>query len=215
MRKHHLQWGIAIALLAGCLFSYQSTAPTLRQLVSFWFSDFSEDKSYNTLFLGSSSIARLPIYLLKPCALVKIRGFHNSDLSTLHNYMSVVATQENLNHVMLYAGENDIVAGYSVEETLESYRHLLHSIQRKLSPKHVVIMAIKLSPSRKEYWPQFSRFNNALKAIADTSINTEIVTSALSYGVDEGWYLDDGVHLTAQGYRVMIEPILDVCKRGV
>jgi lysophospholipase L1-like esterase len=162
----------------------------------------------SVIFVGSSSI-RLWDSLesqFEGQVLVK-RGFGGSQLSDCMAYLDrlVLAYQPRL--VVLYAGDNDLAAGRSPEEVLQSYVGFIEGVHRSLPQTRIAYISIKPSPARAALLPQIRQANALIRqhAASDERLDYIDVFSPM-LGSDgqprSDLFRIDGLHLDDDGYAL-------------
>jgi lysophospholipase L1-like esterase len=162
----------------------------------------------SVIFLGSSSI-RLWDSLesqFEGQVLVK-RGFGGSQLSDCLAYLDrlVLAYQPRL--VVVYAGDNDLAAGRTPEEVLQSYIGFIDGVHRSLPQTRIAYISIKPSPARAALLPQIRHTNALIRqhAASDGRLDYIDVFSPM-LGSDgqprSDLFRTDGLHLDDDGYAL-------------
>jgi len=113
-----------------------------------------------------------------------------------------------------YSGSNDLIWDVQVEEVLANFASYLERVPDK-SIK-IIFCSLLRSPDRAHIYSEVDTFNRELAALASRSNEARKGGSAVSClasyvdinpGLNESHYLDDGIHLTSEGYRVMGETL--------
>ncbi|WP_338871266.1 GDSL-type esterase/lipase family protein [Spirosoma sp. SC4-14] len=115
------------------------------------------------VFTGSSSIRLwpdLPSYF--PDKVVLNRGFGGSELSDVRHFADRIIVRYKPKQVVLYAGENDIAAGKTAQQTFERFVDVFQYVRQKLPKVSFVFISIKLSPSRRKFWPAVNEANQLI-----------------------------------------------------
>ena len=101
-----------------------------------------------TLFVGSSTITRWSSLSkdLSPYPVIN-HGFGGSTLIEINHYFDEVITKVQPSLIFLYAGENDLGMGKSVEETHQELLTFLNKCEQKVPHAEIVYLAMKPSPS--------------------------------------------------------------------
>lgn len=168
-----------------------------REVISFWFEDRLRSDGVYTLLLGSSSIARLPARRLEDCNNPVAYGFNNGKVADIRRYLSW-ADLDNVNHLIIYIGENDIAHGASAEIVFAEFKELVLDLQNtSTSDTRIGIVSLKFSPARKKRHQEFRRFNALINDFYGDRPQVAIIPyhqlSALSL------YSIDGIHLNDEG----------------
>ena len=187
-----------------------------REIVAFETADTTDPPNPGAVvFVGSSSI-RFWNSLEKDMAPVPVvqRGFGGAQMvHVLHNVHRVV-TPYAPSRVVVYAGDNDLVAGYekSADDVVAQYRQLVSEIHGRLPDAKIDFIAIKPSTRRWEEWPEMKRANQAIAAFAEEDPRLgyfDIATPMLGPdGQPRGeLFRMDGLHLSPEGYAVWTEVV--------
>lgn len=174
---------------------------------------FVEADKPNNLMLGSSTIRKIDSKKFLACGPWLNRGIGNSTLSVLENYLSITPLAIIPAKILLYAGENDISRGDSIESTIHSYKELIQSLLVEYPGSDVHIIAIKPSPKRRKYWESFGIVNSALDVFSTESNNVyfhSYSNQEEGYGLSS--FASDGVHLSEEGYSVFTTGFNKGCK---
>lgn len=163
------------------------------------------------LFIGSSSF-RMWQSLRQDFPKVNIinRSFGGSHLEDSIHYAPQIIQPYQPRTVVIYAGDNDITAGKSVERVFADYKTLVRLIH-KYSPKaRIIFVTIKPSPSRREFWDKFQQVNALVKAETakdKTLILADIWKPMLTANGEprEELYLPDRLHMNPKGYVIWRE----------
>ena len=159
------------------------------------------------LFIGSSSIRKwvdLPKHY--PNKAIIMRGVGGSKLSAwVTTYMPYVVFPYQPSKIFIYAGDNDLAAGRSVQAVYNDLVTLYTMIRKELPNAEFYFMSLKLSPSRARWYAEVAQ---ADKLIADylkdkkgahyIDVNTTLLTpKALP---DSALFQKDMLHLNTSGY---------------
>ena len=169
----------------------------------------------SVVFVGSSSIRFWDSLTedMAPAPVIQ-RGFGGAQMShVLHNVHRVV-TPYAPSRVVVYAGDNDLAAGYgkNADDVVAQYRQLVSEIHGRLPEAKIDFIAIKPSTRRWEQWPEMNRANLAIAAFAKEDPRLgyfDIATPMLGPdGRPRGeLFRMDGLHLSPEGYAVWTEVI--------
>lgn len=173
-----------------------------------------QDNQYGTqpgglLFYGSSSIRGWVKTAAKdfPEHRVIIRGFGGSNYNDLDHYYDRVVKPHRPKTLIIYAGENDVIAHVWTHTMLSKVKSLIQKIRADLPDTQVFILSIKPAP---HWWPEYRdkqvEFNQLLEAYTQTVPRLEYVDIGPSLlnaeGLpDERFFLKDRVHLNRRGYQ--------------
>ena len=166
------------------------------------------------LFTGSSSIAMWrDIADYFPEHKVLNRGFGGSEFSDLLYYKERVIYPYKPSKIFIYEGDNDLNAGESVASIMEEARELRKAIKKALPGVPVVFISVKPSISRWHLKQQYEELNKCLEEYAEKTKNTEFAdvwTPMLKEDgeVKEHLFIEDGLHMNAEGYKLWKEALL-------
>lgn len=172
-----------------------------------------EPPSGGTLFVGSSSIRNWKLEESFPDRSVIKRGFGGSQVSDTIHYFDRIVSRYEPNVIVIYAGENDIVAGESPEQIVDDYRTLLKLVENSLPKTHVVYLPIKPGVSRWNLWDKMNQVNEQIKrGIVPQNYRWHYLDLPPLMLTEQGepnpaLFVDDGVHLNDQGYAIWVEAV--------
>jgi lysophospholipase L1-like esterase len=170
------------------------------------------------LFVGSSSI-RLWAGLKEafPGKPVIQRGFGGSTLSDVIRYMPRVILPYKPKQVVLYVGDNDLGQNNVTARAFYSQFLTFFALVRKQLPSATITyIAIKPSPSRRQFMPVAAEANQLIKQYLSGQRNTsfaDVYTPMLGTGGQPRpeLYIADSLHMSPQGYEVwkgVVAPVL-------
>ena len=147
------------------LYSLAQDAPFENEIRAFEKADSATPPPRNPiLFTGSSSIRFWSSLATDfPGKPVLNRGFGGSQLSDVIRYADRVIIPYHPKQIVIYAGENDIAAGQTGQQTFDRFVTLFDYIRQKLPRVPVVFIAIKPSPSRRKYFAENDTANQLIK----------------------------------------------------
>ncbi|QJW91131.1 hypothetical protein HNV11_17990 [Spirosoma taeanense] len=160
------------------------------------------------VFTGSSSIrfwTDLSRYF--PDKTILNRGFGGSQLSDVLRYVDRVILPYQPKQIVLYAGENDIASGkQSAQQTYERFVSLFNYVRKKLPNVPFTFIAIKPSPSRRQYFGEVDEANRLISRFLARQRNTDFVdirpVMLKANGQPEGdLFRSDSLHMTEKGYQ--------------
>ncbi len=173
--------------------------------------DNNEPMQKGILFTGSSSI-RFWKNPEKDFNNPKIlnRGFGGSQIIDLIENFDQIILKYNPQKVVIYSGDNDVQTGKSAEIVFGDFCTLYGMIKAKLPNAKVYFIAIK---------PSLNRWSKVLEMKkANTMINEYLNSKQNAIFVDvfspmigkngmpsEKWFIEDGLHMTADGYKLWTE----------
>ncbi|MFT6269538.1 MAG: lysophospholipase L1-like esterase [Alphaproteobacteria bacterium] len=191
---------------------YLSIDKEQRQLLSYWWLDWQHTTQsptqHYTLFLGSSSIARLPDNMLEDCKPFVKNGFSNGTTENVSEYLAN-ASLHNVARVVVYIGENDIARGEPAQVTVQQVIDLVDAIKTKTEAP-IALVKLKYSPARQQSHAAFMRFNQAIDAqYAKSSRVSLLPFDTLKQRL---FYVSDGIHLNGQGNAKFTQFINSFCR---
>jgi lysophospholipase L1-like esterase len=160
------------------------------------------------LFTGSSSIVfwnNLPQYF--PDKVVLKRGFGGSELSDVRYFADRVIVRYQPKQIVLYAGENDIATGkQTARQTYARFVDLFRYVRKKLPNATFTFIAIKPSPSRRQFWPAMDDANQLISQFLAKKKNTQFVDIRPAMLGSTGQPISelfkaDSLHMTDKGYQ--------------
>lgn len=164
---------------------------------------FVDSHTQHNLMLGSSTIKNIDHQRFLSCGPWLNRGIGNSTISAFKRYLSITSLDITPAKILLYAGENDLSRGGSIENTIHSYNELIQNLLAKYPKSDLHIIAIKPSPRRHDYWESFDIVNNSLEELPNELKNLyfhSYKNHEKGFGLSS--FANDGVHLSGEGYRV-------------
>lgn len=169
------------------------------------------------LLLGSSSILTLSASRGLMCGSWLNRGIGASHISDIIQYMNLTTLSIMPAHIVIYAGENDLSEGKSIENVFTDYRLLLNIIKKRYPASTVLIVSIKKSPKRQDVWKRFKSLNSRLKELAAKKYNVKFLDiNVLLDGDDKKFhYQKDGIHLSHTGMALFINGINVSCEKPI
>lgn len=165
------------------------------------------------LLLGSSSAMRLNTDFLN-CQPWLNRGIGNSLIKNISNYIELTPLKIQPNAIVIYAGENDISSGITTENVADEYHNLLLELMKKFPRSQTIILPIKPSPAREEFWADFKHVNLQIAAISEEHVQIHFydkLWDSLS-PMNETHFLPDGLHLNEDAYKHVISSINLKCQ---
>lgn len=163
------------------------------------------------LFTGSSSI-RFWKNPAKDFNNPKIlnRGFGGSQIIDLIENFDQVILKYHPKKIVIYSGDNDIEVGKSAEVVFGDFCTLYGMIKAKLPKTQVYYIAIKPSLNRWEKVIEIKKANTMINEYLNYKQNTTFVDIfspmiGLSGKPDKKWFIEDGLHMTAEGYQLWTE----------
>ena len=160
------------------------------------------------LFIGSSSI-RFWSSLEDDMAGLPVlnRGFGGAHLShVIHNTDRIVVPYAP-KAIVLYAGDNDIGAGKSVERVVGDFEEFVGGVRSNLPSVPIHFLPIKPSKLRWKLWPEMAEANRRIEVITQADpllhfLDTASVLLGAGGEPRDDVFLLDGLHLNAKGYAL-------------
>lgn len=135
------------------------------------------------------------------------RGFGGSHLEDVNYYANQIVFQYKPKVVVLYAGENDIVAAKSVQNVFDDFKKFVSLLHTNLPKTRLIYISVKPSPSRVVFTQLFKELNAKIKEETkrDRRLSYVDVFSPMSDANGEprkDIFLSDQLHMNAEGYKI-------------
>lgn len=193
------RWGKTIAQ-----FGHQDSvsAPKPGGILMLGSSSFTIWKDVSTYFSGKEIINR---------------GFGGSQMSDVLFFKEKLILPYSPKQIWLYEGENDITSGKTPDAILNEIKQLVQWTKEKYPKISFILISMKPSPSRWELRETMLEMNRKLKAFAQSDKHMKFVDIWNPLlGPDgkpvNGNYLDDLLHLNANGYKIWHKAMLPALK---
>lgn len=170
-------------------------------------------KSYPSdaiMFAGSSSI-RLWSTLGKDMLPYNViqRGYGGAKLSDFAVYADRILYPHKCRAIVLFIA-NDISGSNSDKSPLEVsqlFRKTLHIIRRQFRETPVIWVSVTPTPLRWHIWPEIKEAGETISEICENQRNTYYLDTEKYFTNEKGLpradlFLDDRLHLNAEGYKV-------------
>jgi len=166
------------------------------------------------VFIGASSIVRwnLPEYFPELGAKAINRGFGGSQSVDAVRYVERIVVPYHPRVVVYYAGDNDVEANVPAQEIAHQFELFDQKVHRALPQTKIIFISIKPSIRR---WPWIEQIKSANALVRQYCAAhphltfVDIVPQMI--GADgkptKELLLDDGLHMTAAGYRIWNEAL--------
>ena len=159
------------------------------------------------LFVGSSSIVRWKDTLARDMAPMPAldRGFGGSHIEYVNRWFDDIVAPYRPRAIVLYAGENDIDSGKSVERVVADFNTFMELKARSLGDTPVYFISVKPSKLRFAQLPLQSRVNAAVRALAAKRTDLhyiDVAAAMLDDGRPKDLFTEDGLHMNANGYAI-------------
>ena len=171
------------------------------------------------VFVGSSSITGWSDLEADMAPLTAIkRGFGGSTMVDVNRYRDRIVTNYLPRIVVVYAGENDIAGGGSVDALLEQYEKFSRHLEERLPDTKLCFISIKPSPTRIAFWGEMEWANFRLERLVQTDPERLCYIDITALMLDEygdpkeALYLADRLHINRQAYLLwgdLIRPVLE------
>lgn len=165
------------------------------------------------LFTGSSTIENWKTLQQDiPGKNVLNRGISGTKTSDLLHYANRVIRPYHADQIFLYEGDNDIGFKLSPDSILFRFKQLFNYIRQINTGVEIIFIAIKPSPRRLKDTVAIRQTNLLIKDFLQTEKNTgyaDVYTAMLAPDKQlvPAYYREDGLHLTAEGYKVWTDVI--------
>ena len=160
------------------------------------------------VFTGSSSIrfwTDLSTYF--PGKAILNRGFGGSQLSDVRHFADRIIVRYQPKQIVLYAGENDIATGkQTARQTYDRFVDLFRYVRKKLPKATFTYIAIKPSPSRRQFWPATDDANRLIRRFLLMKSNAQFVDiRPVMLGLNgqpiSDLFRSDSLHMNEKGYQ--------------
>jgi lysophospholipase L1-like esterase len=171
--------------------------------------ELSNDHDY-VLFVGSSSIRRWRT-LAEDMAPIEVvnRGFGGAKLNDLVHFSARLVNAARPCAVVIFAGTNDIKVRSAKEpaQLLRSYQAFVSRVHTDLPQLPIFYIAITPTLKRWPVWPVAQATNRLIEHYSTSDERLYFIDTGaalLSEGgtPDENNYVDDGLHLSQEGYAI-------------
>jgi lysophospholipase L1-like esterase len=159
------------------------------------------------VFTGASSIVRWNLPESFPDLKVINRGFGGSEMADAARYASRIVVPYSPRIVVLYSGDNDIGRGVAPEKVQAEFERFVEVVHGALPQARIVVISVKPSILRWAVWDNMKKANALMRAYIDTHKGLEYVEVGPSMLGEDGkprpeLFVPDGLHLTAEGYKL-------------
>ena len=173
------------------------------------------------LFVGSSSIRGWRTLKEDFPEINSInRGFGGSHLEDVNHYAPQIVLPYKPELIVLYAGENDIAAGKSVETVFNDFKNFVSLVRKKLPKTRLIAISAKPSPSRREFAQKYKELNSLIKAETEKDkrlLFVDVWSPMLNANEEpkKEIFLGDKLHMNAAGYKIWRETLLPHINKGL
>lgn len=168
------------------------------------------------VFYGSSSIARWKSLSTDFAGLPVInRGFGGSQMDQCVMYLDRAVVGLKPKTLLIYAGDNDLAAGKSVDKVVADTTEFIDDVHAKLPGTRILYLAIKPSPIRAKLLDKGQAANAKIKAMAAAKHFEFVDVATPMLGADgqpkPELFGPDRLHMNEQGYALwtgIVGPLL-------
>jgi lysophospholipase L1-like esterase len=166
------------------------------------------------VFVGSSSIVRWDLVSafpeLEPAPIN--RGFGGSQMSDAARYVDRIVIPHRPRLIVLYEGDNDLTSPASPEQIAAEFDRFADAVHAALPGTRILVIAIKPSVQRWALIEKARAANALIRRRCDTELwLTFVDVETPMLGADgrprPELYLEDGLHLSPEGYRIWNEAL--------
>lgn len=159
------------------------------------------------LFVGSSSIRMWQTAECFPDLAVINRGFGGSHASDVNHFAERIVLKYAPRTIVFYAGDNDLADGKSPERVAGDFEQFVEIVHAKLPNTRIVYLPVKPSLARWKNWRKMQATNALVKQFIDVNKRLVYVDTATPMLGPNGEprpeiFLEDGLHMNAQGYQI-------------
>jgi len=210
---YSLKFSLCLSLFLASQWAFGQTTPTPslppfeNEIRAFEKMDStSPPPQHPIVFTGSSSIRlweNVADYF--PNKTILPRGFGGSQLPDVLRYADRIIVPYKPKQVVLYAGENDVAAGQTGQQTFERFVALFQHVRQKLPDVLFTFISLKPSPSRRKFFPENDSANQLIKAYLAKQKNTQFVDIRPTMLTKAGQpvpelFKPDSLHMLKAGY---------------
>lgn len=199
-------------------FSFGQEAAPFSQEVKDIQTKYMDAPKGGIVFTGSSSI-RLWHSLQEdfPDKRLLNTGFGGSQTHQLLHYLDELVLNYAPAKVFIYEGDNDISAGKPLPKILEEFDELIYRLRSAVPTVEIFIISAKPSPSRWQLKADYEKLNASLKKLSKKNKNVTFVDIWTPMLTKEGkpdpsLFVEDDLHMNAQGYLIWKNAIAKVLK---
>ncbi len=170
------------------------------------------------LFIGSSSIRFWKSLRGDfPQTNVINRGFGGSHLEDVNYYFEKLVAPFQAKSIFLYAGENDVTAGKTLETVLEDLKKFTALVREKSPRSKIYFISLKPSPSRWDLHDKFQQTNELIKTEIGKTKNAVFIDVWAEMLDEKGLpkaeiFIADKLHLNEKGYAIWREVLAKYLK---
>lgn len=143
-------------------------------------------------------------------------GFGGSQASDLLHYTQELILKYRPEKVFIYEGDNDIADGKSSKEIISNISSIVEKVRTQDATTEIVLIAAKPSIARWNLKRDYKRLNRNFRKLSrrDVQMNyADVWKPMLTKGkVKEELFIEDGLHMNAQGYEIWYEALKSYVK---
>jgi lysophospholipase L1-like esterase len=166
------------------------------------------------VFYGSSSIRLWDTLAQDFDARVLNLGFGGSTLEACDYFFPRLVPPVHPRSLLVYAGDNDLGDGQSVDQVLISFRSLADKVKKSLGGIPFGFVSVKPSPARYSILDRIRRLNDLVRRDIESRPSGYYVDVFPAMLDQSGkpraeFFLEDGLHLSREGYQLwgrLLEP---------
>lgn len=144
-------------------------------------------------------------------------AFGGSTLEACAHFFDRIVTPVHPRSLLIYAGDNDLGDGRSVDDVFGFYRALTRKVAVLQGPIPFGFVSVKPSPARFYINDRIRLFNDMVRADIEacpSGYYVDVYSAMLtnSAGPRPEFFLEDGLHLNRDGYRLwgrLLQPFRD------
>lgn len=144
------------------------------------------------------------------------RGFGGSRMDQCVMYLDRAVVPLKPRAIFVYAGDNDLAAGHSVDRVVADTHEFVYEVHRKLPQTKVYYLSIKPSPSRAQFLAKVKDANARIKAMAEKDDFTFVDVATPMLDGDgqprEELFIKDRLHMNEKGYAIWKDVIAPYVK---
>jgi hypothetical protein len=144
-------------------------------------------------------------------------GFGGSEIRDVTTFADRLILKHEPKTIVFYAGDNDLNSGRTPDQVLEDFRAFAETVHRKLPKTRVYFIGIKPSIARWKQCETQSKANAKVKEFCETSETLGYIDVETRLLGEDGkprkeLYREDGLHLSAEGYKILNEAVKQAVK---
>ena len=144
------------------------------------------------------------------------RGFGGSEIADSTHFADRLILKHEPRLILLYAGDNDIAKGKSVETVTDDYRKFVNVVHARLPESRIVFIAIKPSIKRWSLADKNAKANATILKICKKDERLEYADIWKPMIGEDGkprpeLFAKDGLHLNSRGYELwtsIVKPLI-------